>query len=377
MHPSKAIYRRLGRAVGGSHTLLNADGIPTPPAPVKMNHPERVYGWRHQFVRRCILNDAYKPHTPEEVEALVEQGFMAPEVARQAPDPCGIWWYVGRDFEGNEHRVAVPDAGVPRELADRAQKAIAENAPSPRTDERYWELLSGITRCGGCGLRMQAHRVRNPVGRVYHYMRCPFHKRTSGPDGCPLNLRVPAERAKEAVWNFVYRKLLSPGEIVRSLDELIAAERRKLRGDPEAEIRELRRSLSDLDRRRERAQDAYLAGAFSVDELRARQQQLDEAKESILREIEATEGRGSRLVELQQTRESYAEGGSMYFTYVEGGRPPYDADPKERHDEYRRLELRVMALGKDELEVSGVFGTERIYTDDPLPRPRPTVTTSS
>jgi hypothetical protein len=105
--------------------------------------------------------------------------------------------------------------------------------------------------------------------------------------------------------------------------------------------------------------------------------QIDEAKESILREIEATEGRGSRVVELQQIRDSYAEGGSMYFTHVEGGRPPYDADPEARHDEYRRLELRVKALAKDELEVSGVFGTQRIYTDDPLPRPRRTATTSS
>ncbi len=137
----------------------------------------------------------------------------------------------------------------------------------------------------------------------------------------------------------------------------------------------MRRNLSDLDRR-ERAQAAYLAGAFSLDELRARQQQLDEAKESILREIEATEGRDSRLVELQQVRESYAQGDSMYFTHAEGGRPPYDADPKERHDEYRRLELRVMALSKDELEVSGIFGTERIYTGDPLPRPQHTATTS-
>jgi hypothetical protein len=105
--------------------------------------------------------------------------------------------------------------------------------------------------------------------------------------------------------------------------------------------------------------------------------QIDEAKESILREIEATEGQGSRVVELQQIRDSYAEGGSMYFTHVEGGRPPYDADSEARHDEYRRLELRVKALAKDELEVSGVFGTQRIYTDDPLPRPRRTATTSS
>ena len=105
--------------------------------------------------------------------------------------------------------------------------------------------------------------------------------------------------------------------------------------------------------------------------------QIDEAKESILREIEATEGRGSRVVELQQIRDSYAEGGSMYFTHVEGGRPPYDADPKERHDEYRRLELRVVAHSKDEVEVSGIFGREALYICTPSSRPRRTATTSS
>jgi hypothetical protein len=93
--------------------------------------------------------------------------------------------------------------------------------------------------------------------------------------------------------------------------------------------------------------------------------------------VGGAENRGSRVVELQQIRDSYARGGSMYFTHVEGGRPPYDADPEERYEEYRNLELRVTVRGKDELEVSGVFGTERIYTGDPSPRPRRPATTSS
>ena len=383
MRVVRLIFEMVGVGRMGMLTVakkLNADGIPTPPAPVKVKHPERVYGWRPQFVRSCVLNDAYKPHTPEEVEALVEQGFMAPEVAKQAPDPCGIWWYVGKDFEGNEHRVAVPvpDSGVPREVADAARNAIENNVPSSAAGGgRFWQLLGGITRCGGCRLRMQGHAVKNPVGRVYHYMRCPFHKRTTVPDGCPLNVRVPAEKAEEAVWRFVYRKLLSPGEIIRSFDGLIAAERRKLRGDPEAEVRELRRRLERLALGRARYQDQQAAGHMTLDELGARLQRIEETRQEILQQLDATENRGSRVVELQQIRDSYARGGSMYFTYVEGGRPPYDADPEERHEEYRNLELRVTVRGKDELEVSGVFGIEMIYTGDPSPRPRRPATTSS
>jgi hypothetical protein len=76
--------------------------------------------------------------------------------------------------------VPVPDSGVPREVVDAARKAIENNVPiSSAGDRKFWELLGGITRCGGCGLRMQAHAVTNPVGRVYHYMRCPYHKRAA------------------------------------------------------------------------------------------------------------------------------------------------------------------------------------------------------
>ncbi len=51
--------------------------------------------------------------------------------------------------------------------------------------------------------------------------------------------------------------------------------------------------------------------------------------------------------------------------------------PAQRWRHYKELELRVTVRGKDELEVSGLFGTEMIYMGDPSPRPRRTATTSS
>ncbi len=51
--------------------------------------------------------------------------------------------------------------------------------------------------------------------------------------------------------------------------------------------------------------------------------------------------------------------------------------PEQRRRHYKELWLRVTLRVRDELEVSGAFGTEMIYTGDPSPRPRPTATTSS
>ncbi len=402
------VVRRVFEMVGAEGTSnrgvasrLNREGVPTPPAPVKKKHPERVYGWRPQFVRRVVLSDAYRPHTRKELAGLVSQGFMAPDVAARAPEGCGIWWYSGKDYEGEEHRVAVPvpHSGVGRETADAARANVENNVPlSSAGDGRYWELLGGILRCGGCGLRMQAHVVTRGE-HVYEYLRCPQNQRTT-PERCPVNARLSAKQVEEAVWGFVVGLLVEPERMVSGLDGLIEAERALLRGDPEQEIRGLRRELRDLDLRRERAQDAYLAGAFSVDELRGRQHQLDEAKEAALREIDLCENRGARLRKLVDLRDRLRRRADIWNRLMDenpdlpqnviGDMPwsndPFaraqrealdNATPEQRRERYVSLELRVDAHSREELEVSGLFGTEMIYTWDPSPRPRRTTTPSS
>jgi DNA invertase Pin-like site-specific DNA recombinase len=416
MEVVRAIFRMVGVEGLGNRTVakrLNTEGFPTPPAPVKEKRKDRAWSWRHQFVRRCVLNDCYRPHTRRELEALVERGHMASEVAAKAPEGCGVWWYEGRNFEGNAHRVAVPvpASGVEREVADAARAAVTfANVPvSAAGGGRMWQLLGGIMRCGGCGLRMQAHAVRRG-DRTYHYVRCPLNQRV-GSEKCPVNARMPAEEAEEAVWHFVTRLLAEPDRMVESMDVLIEAERVLLRGDPEQEMRGLRGRLRDLDGRRERAQDAYLAGAFTVEELRARQGELEAAREGLLRQMEHCEGRGERLRKLVAYRDRLAQRAEAWNNLLAeqpdlpkyvipwenllpevrermNGPMPWhndpfaqaqsavlaDATPEQRRKRYASLELRVVAHSKDELEVSGLFGTEMIYTCNPSPRRRRTTT---
>ncbi len=350
-----------GFGVWGVKKALDREGVPTPPNPAKDRNPEMGHRWSRQFIRNVISSDAYKRHTPDELAALVEQGVMAPDVAQKAPDPCGLWWYEGTDYEGNVHRVAVPicDPGIPREWVDAARKAVENNVSTSRAGTRpFWELSGGILVCGGCERRMQTHEVR-PRGRVYGYYECATTMDHGG-GACPAAVRLNADTVEDAVWEFVYRKLLNPAEIVRSLDGLIAAERRKLRTDPEEEIGELRRRDNDLTRRRAAYQEQQAASLMTLDELRVRLSEIAQAREEIAGRLEACENRSSRIAELQKVRDGFTEGGPMFLTYVEGGRPPYDADPEDRHAEYRRLELRVVAHSKEALEVSGVFGTEML-----------------
>jgi site-specific DNA recombinase len=145
---------------------LNREGVPTPPHPIKTKYPEQGQDRSRAFIRWVIVHDVYKPHMPEEIAELVQQGYMAPEVAARL-DPeehYGIWWYRGKDYDGNQHRVAVPvpDSGIPRDWVDAARKATEDNVPASNAGDRFWQLSGGILLCGGCGCRMQVHPMKSP-----------------------------------------------------------------------------------------------------------------------------------------------------------------------------------------------------------------------
>jgi hypothetical protein len=52
--------------------------------------PTGKHNWSTAFIRACVLDGVYKPHTYEEVEPLVS----AAVAAKLSPEKCyGIWWF--------------------------------------------------------------------------------------------------------------------------------------------------------------------------------------------------------------------------------------------------------------------------------------------
>jgi hypothetical protein len=177
------------------------------------------------FIRECVFDDIYKPHTYEEVEALVSPQV----VATLTPDrPYGIWWYNRHDVQrrrvfeeslDGERRyvtrtryadkpreewiaVPVPDAGVPRELVERGREALRNNEKCSSAGRRFWELSGGIIRCAECG------RALVPVttlkgGKAYHrrifYYQCRTRRQT-GKHACTFSKSINAQKAEAAVW---------------------------------------------------------------------------------------------------------------------------------------------------------------------------------
>jgi site-specific DNA recombinase len=71
----KRIFRMVGMegvAIRGVKRTFEREGMPT---------PEGKKIWGQLFIREAIRDDAYRPHSREEIEKLVAKGQMSVEVA--------------------------------------------------------------------------------------------------------------------------------------------------------------------------------------------------------------------------------------------------------------------------------------------------------
>jgi recombinase-like zinc beta ribbon protein len=327
--------------------------------------------WNKPFIRSCILDDVYKPHTYHEVKQLV-----SPEVAaRLDQDKCyGIWWFNVRrittrqvaDAGSYKRRyrrrtntvirpkeewvaVPVPDVGIPREWVDAARAAIAQNRVPSFAGHRFWELSSGIFHCGECGRRMSPRTVN--ATRGHHYYRCPT-RQIDGKDACPLSKNFRADEVEPLIWGFVSDLLSGPECLQKGLEKMLEHERNGFHGDPEREAKVWLEQLADAERKRSSFQDMAAEGLITFDELRTKLATLQETCETARRELATLEDRCNSLKDLEHDAVTLLESYARMVPEALG-----NLDAEERNHVYKLLRLKVSAYQYGTLEVNGALGS--------------------
>ena len=361
--------RRIFRMVGLESFSLRKikqrfddEGLPTPAG--------KKY-WSKTFIREVIKDDVYRPHTYDEIKALV-----TPEVVTRL-DPSesyGIWWYNRQRHtfkqvaentpEGRVYRrkkkavdkpqnewiaVPVPDAGISRELVDAARASIKDNPRPSSAGRRFWELSGGILRCGGCGYAMATNNVPSGGKKLLFYYRC-AKRLGEGKDVCSLRKNYRADKVEPQIWELVSNIMKDPGQLRDDLERMIEQERKGLHGDPDREAKVWAEKLVETDQLRSGYQDLAAKGLMTLEELEGKLRRLEEARKTAKHELETLQSRRECIEELERDKEALLE------SYV--GMAPEALDslvPEERHQVYKMLRLKVTAREDGTLEVSGVF----------------------
>ena len=385
------IIQRIFRMIGAEGRTMNAvkraferEGV-RPPLHGKY--------WSPKYIRECIRDDVYRPHSFEEIQQVV-----TPEVAATL-DPSlnyGIWWFNRRRTEtkqvsemgpnGRHYRrrikvtdkprsewiaVPVPDSGIPREWVDATREAIKDNQRPSANSDRVWELSGGMFFCGGCGNRMSVHTSVNHWNGEevrYHYYRCPKRQR-HGLEACSHNTHYRAAELETRVWGFVEELLRHPDRLRAGLEEMIERERAGSRGDPAREIAMWLDKAAEADRKRSGFQDMAAEGLITLEELRAKLAGLEETRAAVETEIEHLRGCLSRVEELERDRDALLD------TYAELiPEQLRELDPEQRRQVYALLRIRLTVRRGGELEVVGDLGAGHTLCENGL---TPTSTTSS
>jgi site-specific DNA recombinase len=371
------VVRRIFRMVGLEGFSMNAiynaferEGIPTPGGG---KH------WDRAFFRNCIQDDAYKPHTHEELRAMVGAGQMTPEVlGRLDPDKCyGIWWFNqrrvktqkvpepsrnGRPYrqkvlsstlKPKEEWIAVPvtDAGIPRDVVDAARAAIKNNRVPSKAGRRFWQLSGGIVRCGVCGNRMENRAVVSH-GNVHFYHSCRKHHH-HGDGGCTHRKNHGVEQLEADVWGMVTDLLLDPERLASALDEMIEQERQALLGDPDKQVKTRLDRLAEIDQKRSRFQDIAAEGLITFEELAAKLAELKESREAAEQALGELKGRRARIEELERDKASLLERFADIMPEALD-----ELTPEERNQVYRMLRLEVYVMPGGNLDVHGIIGDD-------------------
>jgi site-specific DNA recombinase len=179
--------RRIGMQLG-------AEGIPTPSG--------KLTNWALGTLRTILNNPAYMGR----YEAL----------------RWSVGKHAGRQMRPAEQRVVIPcPALVSEALYEAVQARLRENkqwAPRNNRNVETYLLRAGFVRCGVCGRKMTA--TTNGPRRLPAYA-CSNLPGQNALSGCPLRVRIYAERADTAVRAYVRGLFMDEGRIRRELERLI------------------------------------------------------------------------------------------------------------------------------------------------------------
>lgn len=360
-------------SINGTKRVLEPEGVPTPGGgPV----------WREITIRRTVMNDAYYPHTSEELGPLLEAAGSTARVDERTDH--GIVWYPQTKVERlepdpergyarsiKESRYArqeqvpipVPSSGIPRETIDAARLALRGNVRFRNTGDRVYELAS-LIRCADCGNRLATNR-KSQDGIRYDYYRCSNCQR-HGSAVCSMNKNFPAGALERKVLHAVLGAVKDRDELIRKANDRYERERNRLLRAGAADAAGWRRALDEIERQRVRAQRAYMEEVIGLEDLRARQSDLDAEKVHTERLLKEHEGREDRLRHLEAARDKAirqirrGEWAKLGIT-----------EPQARRERYREIGLTATAAVDGTVRLTWGLGQEAVVcTQDPASRGR-------
>lgn len=234
--------------------------------------------------------------------------------------------------------VKLPEDWLTAAEVDKARGAL-QGFKVSRADNRFWEL-SGHVECA-CGVKLVS-RTTTKAGKTYHYYVCSRYTR-NGRGDCQHGKWLNADKLETRVYEAL--RGIQPQDVEGQIDDLIANER-----PSEAHIAGWQEQLEDVEHRRMKYQEMFVAGVMDMPTLQSRAKELDDRERAIRSELESLNEVDERVERLQWIKERMR--GNPILAFL--------AETEDmRRDHYRDMKLRIVCSGED-ATINGVFGSQTV-----------------
>jgi hypothetical protein len=241
--------------------------------------------------------------------------------------------------------------------------------------------------------------TRKDGTRKRHFHYACGTRRQRGKEACSYSRTPNARKIEVEVWEAVKAVLLDPERLERGLNAYLEAEKENHGGDPEKEARVFTDRIAEVDRKRAAYQDLVADGLMEreelrakldalshqkaaaeerttrwrsadarsassnyrvrrSDELKAKLEALNEARETAKGELAELAGKRERLEAMERDRDLILESHAALAPEALEA-----LSPEERRKVYGILNLTVEPLADGGLKISGAFGEELVWED--------------
>jgi site-specific DNA recombinase len=154
-------------------------------------------------------------------------------------------------------------------------------------------LLSGLLRCGKCGMHMQGRKRTNTKGhtkrkKTYYYYVC-YNYSQKGPEVCDLRI-AKARRVEDMVVEALSRLAANPGPVLRRAEKILQSsvhDQERLHEDYEA----MSARLEEIDVRLSRLGDGFEDGMLEKEEYARRARALRSERNILFQQLDSTKAK--------------------------------------------------------------------------------------
>jgi hypothetical protein len=197
-------------------------------------------------------------------------------------------------------------------------------------------------------LLIRADRHTSITSDFYYFCQTRYKK---DHQACVESKCIPAVELETRVWDEVSDLMKSPETLIADLERMIELERQEKRGDPNREAKVWLDKLAGVDQERRGYLKLAATGRMSDEELDKALAELEEARKSAQRELEALKHHRERTKELERDKEALLD----YYQGVAPGALD-SLTPEERYRFYKLVRLQVRIYPDHVVEISWADG---------------------